>query len=206
MDEPDNPKAPPKKTLWKRFLELLVPPWIQVALTVLCLGIVYLVEIWVRPQAARLRVERQAAVEVRNQVIELEKKLPQEREQDLAARTRRARGETVDTAEDLEKVVKQISQIVKKEGWKAKISPLAVMSPAAEVPSLLAVPIVVEVSVPPEFSSSIAETDQARLLRLLRKLAELKPKHNLVGLEIRANPQTEFSGKLTYHFYRIRRG
>lgn len=206
MDEPDNPKAPPKKTLWKRFLELLVPPWIQVALTVFCLGIVYLVEIWVRPQAARLRVERQAAVEVRNQVIELEKKLPQEREQDLEARTRRARGETVDTAEDLQKVVMQISQIIKKEGWKAKISPLAAVSPAAEVPSLLAVPIVVEVSVPPEFSSSLAESDQTRLLRLLRKLAELKPKHNLVGLEIRANPQAEFSGKLTYHFYRIRRG
>lgn len=206
MDEPVNPKTPPKKSLWKRFLELLVPPWIQVALTLFCLGIIYLVEIWVRPQVARLRVERQAAVEVRNQVIELEKKLPQERGQDLEARTRKARGETVDSPEDLEQAVKQISQIVKKEGWKAKISPLPVVSPATEVPSLLAVPIVVEVSVPPEFSSSIAETDQARLLRLLRNLAELKSKHHLVGLEIRANPQTGFSGKLTYHFYRIRRG
>ena len=206
MDEPNNPKAPPKKTLWQRFLELLVPPWIQVTLTVFCLGIVYLVNLWVQPQSARLQVERQAAVEVRNQVIELEKKLPQERGQDLEARTRKARTETADSPADLEQVVKQIGQIVKKEGWKAKISPLPAISPAAEVPSLVAVPVVLEVSVPPEFSSSTRETDQARLLRLLRKLAELKPRHQLVGLEIRADARTGFSGKLTFHFYRIRRG
>jgi hypothetical protein len=206
MDEPADPKKPARKSLWQRFLELLVPPWIQVALTILCLGIVYVMELWVRPQAQRLRVERQAAVEIRNQVVDLEKKLPQEREQDLEARVRKVRGQTVNSPEDLEKTVRQIGQILKQEGWKAKISPSPVVSPTAEVPSLEALPVVVEVSLPPEFSQSSRETDQARFLRLLRKLSVVSAKHQLVGLEIRSSPVAGFSGKLTYHFYRIRRG
>ena len=195
-----------KKSLWQRFLELLIPPWIQVAAALVCAGIVYLAEIWVQPDQARLRVEKQSSQLVRNQLVDLEKKLPQEREQDLQARVRAAQGQTVDKDEDLRSVLQQIATIIKKEGWKAKITPLAVMQPTSEVPSLFSVPVVLEVSVPPEFSRASQESDQVRLFRLLRKLDALQAKHQLVGLEILSDVKDGFSAKLTYHYYRIRRG
>lgn len=202
----EAPRIRVQKTLGRRFLELLVPPWIQVGATLLCVVIIYLLDLWVKPQEARLRVEKQAAQAMRNQLIDLEKKLPQERGQDLQARIREAQGLTADTPEDLERTLQQMAQIVKKESWKAKITPSAATPPTSEVPSLLAVPVILELSVPPEFSETQKESDQTRLLRLLRKLAELPPKHQLVGAEIRANPAAGFSATLTYHFYRIRRG
>lgn len=195
-----------KKNLWQRFLELLIPPWIQVALALVCAGIVYLAEIWVQPDRARLRAEKQSSQLVRNQLLDLEKKLPQEREQDLQGRVRAAQGQTVDKDEDLQGVLRQIAEIMKKEGWKAKITPLAVMQPTATVPSLFAFPVVVEVSVPPDYSRGSRESDQVRLFRLLRKLDVLQAKHQLVGLEILSDVKAGFSAKLTYHYYRIRRG
>ena len=195
-----------KKNLWQRFLELLIPPWIQVALALVCAGIVYLAEIWVQPDRARLRAEKQSSQLVRNQLLDLEKKLPQEREQDLQARVRAAQGQTVDKDEDLQGVLRQIAEIMKKEGWKAKITPLEIMQPTAAVPSLFAFPVVVEVSVPPDYSRGSKESDQVRLFRLLRKLDVLQAKHQLVGLEILSDVKAGFSAKLTYHYYRIRRG
>lgn len=202
----EAPKVKTQKSLWERFLGLLIPPWIQVGATILCLGIVYLMDLWVRPQEARLKVEKQAAQAMRNQVIDLEKRLPQEKGQDLQARIREVQGLTTDTEEELQRTLQQMAQILKKESWKAKVIPSAATPPTSEVPSLLAVSVLLELSVPPEFSETQKESDQTRLLRLLRKLAELKPKHQLVGLEIRADPTDGFSAKLTYHFYRIRRG
>ena len=199
-------KPSEKKSLWQRFLELLIPPWIQVAAVLACAGIVYLANLWVQPDQARLRAERQSSQLVRNQLVDLEKKLPQEREQDLQARVRAAQGQTLDKDEDLQGALQQIATIVKKEGWKAKITPLAVMQPTATVPSLFASPVVVEVSVPPDYSRGSRESDQVRLFRLLRKLAALQAKHQLVGLEIFSDVKSGFSAKLTYHYYRIRRG
>jgi hypothetical protein len=195
-----------KKNLWQRFLELLIPPWIQVALALVCAGIVYLVNLWVQPDQARLNVERQSSQLVRNQLLDLEKKLPQEREQDLQARIRAAQGQTVDRDEDLQGALQEIATIIKKEGWKAKIAPLAAMQPTGEVPSLFAIPLVLEVSVPPDFSRASQESDQVRLFRLLRKLDGLQAKHQLVGVEILSDVKSGFSAKLTYHYYRIRRG
>jgi len=195
-----------KKSPWQRFLEMLIPPWIQVVAALMCAGVVYLADLWVQPDQARLRAEKESSQLVRNQLVDLEKKLPQEREQDLQARVRAAQGQTLDKDEDLEGVLQQIATIMKREGWKAKITPLAVMQPTGEVPSLFAVPLVVEVSVPPDFSRASQESDQARLFRLLRKLAALQAKHQLVGLEIFSDVKSGFSAKLTYHYYRIRRG
>jgi hypothetical protein len=66
--------------------------------------------------------------------------------------------------------------------------------------------LVLEVSVPPDFSRASQESDQVRLFRLLRKLDALQAKHQLVGLEIFSDVKGGFSAKLTYHYYRIRRG
>ncbi|NBT48604.1 MAG: hypothetical protein EBT07_12445 [Actinobacteria bacterium] len=195
-----------KKSLWQRFLELLIPPWIQVAAALVCAGIVYLAEIWVQPDRARLRAEKESSQLVRNQLLEMEKKLPQEREQDLQARVRAAKGQTVDRDEDLRSVLQQIATIIKKEGWKATITTLAVKQPTTEVPSLFSVPLVLEVSVPPDFSRASQESDQVRLFRLLRKLDALQAKHQLVVLEIFSDVKGGFFAKLTYHYYRIRRG
>jgi hypothetical protein len=195
-----------KKNLWQRFLELLIPPWIQVAAALVCACIVYLADLWVQPDQARLRAEKESSQLVRNQLVDLEKKLPQEREQDLQARVRAAQGQTVDRDEDLQGALQQIAEIMKKEGWKAKITPLGLMQPTVAVPSLFAFPVVLEVSVPPDFSRASQESDQVRLFRLLRKLDGLQAKHQLVGLEILSDVKTGFSAKLTYHYYRIRRG
>ena len=99
-----------------------------------------------------------------------------------------------------------MAKLVKKEGWKAKITPLAIRQPTASVPSLFAFPVVLEISVPPDVSRASRESDQARLFRLLRELDELPEKHQLVGVEIVSTLQAGFSAKVTYHYYRIRRG
>jgi membrane-associated protease RseP (regulator of RpoE activity) len=195
-----------KKSLWQRFLELLIPPWIQVAAALVCAGIVYLADLWVRPDQARLRAEKQSSQLVRNQLLDLEKRLPQEREQDLQARVRAVQGQTLDRDGDLEALLQSMGEIVKKEGWKGKITPLALIQLTSEVPSLFAYPVVVDVSVPADFSRGSRESDQVRLLRLLRKLDALPAKHQLVGVEILSNVQGGFSAKCTYHYYKVRRG
>ena len=195
-----------KKNLWQRFLELLIPPWIQVAAALVCAGIVYLADLWVQPDQARLRAEKQSSQLVRNQLLDLEKRLPQEREQDLQARVRAVQGQTLDRDGDLEVLLQSMGGIVKKEGWKGKITPLAVIQLTSEVPSLFAYPVVVDVSVPADFSRGSRESDQVRLLRLLRKLDALPAKHQLVGVEILSIVEGGFSAKCTYHYYKVRRG
>ena len=83
MATPASRKPRERKTFWQRFLSSLIPPWIQVAAVILCSGIVYLAELWVQPDRARLKAEKQSSQIIRNQLLDLEKKLPQEREQDL---------------------------------------------------------------------------------------------------------------------------
>ena len=96
MATPASRKPRERKTFWQRFLSSLIPPWIQVAAVILCSGIVYLAELWVQPDRARLKAEKQSSQIIRNQLLDLEKKLPQEREQDLQARVRAAQGQTLD--------------------------------------------------------------------------------------------------------------
>ena len=206
MATPASRKPRERKTFWQRFLSSLIPPWIQVAAVILCSGVVYLAELWVQPDRARLKAEKQSSQIIRNQFLDLEKKLPQEREQDLQARVRAAQGQTLDQDKDLEAQLAKMAKLVKKEGWKAKITPRAILQPTASVPSLFAFPVVLEISVPPDVSRASRESDQARLFRLLRELDELPEKHQLVGVEIVSTLQAGFSAKVTYHYYRIRRG
>jgi len=206
MATPADRKPIAKKSPWQRFLELLIPPWMQVAAMLVCAGIVYLAEIWVQPDRARLRAEKQSSQLVRNQLLDLEKRLPQEREQDLQARVRAVQGQTLDRDGELEALLQSMGGIVKKEGWKGKITPSALIQLTSEVPSLFAYPVVVDVSVPADFSRGSRESDQVRLLRLLRKLDALPAKHQLVGVEILSNVQGGFSAKCTYHYYKVRRG
>ena len=172
----------------------------------MCAGIVYLAYLWVQPDQARLRAEKQSSQLVRNQLLDLEKRLPQEREQDLQARVRAVQGQTLDRDGDLEALLQSMGGIVKKEGWKGQITPSALIQLTSEVPSLYAYPVVVDVSVPADFSRGSRESDQIRLLRLLRKLDALPAKHQLVGVEILSNVQGGFSAKCTYHYYKVRRG
>jgi hypothetical protein len=138
--------------------------------------------------------------------LDLEKRLPQEREQDLQARVRAVQGQTLDRDGDLEALLQSMGGIVKTEGWKGKITPSALIQLTSEVPSLFAYPVVVDVSVPADFSRGSRESDQVRFLRLLRKLDALPAKHQLVGVEILSNVQGGFSAKCTYHYYKVRRG
>ena len=115
-------------------------------------------------------------------------------------------GQTLDRDGELEALLQSMGGIVKKEGWKGKITPLALIQLTPEVPSLFAYPVVVDVSVPADFSRGSRESDQVRLLRLLRKLDALPAKHQLVGVEILSNVQGGFSAKCTYHYYKVRRG
>ena len=133
-----------KKSPWQRFLELLIPPWIQVVAALVCAGIVYLADLWVQPDQARLRAEKQSSQLVRNQLLDLEKRLPQEREQDLQARVRAVQGQTLDRDGELEALLQSMGGIVKKEGWKGKITPSAPIQLTSEVPSLFAYPVVVK--------------------------------------------------------------
>ena len=72
MATPASRKPRERKTLWQRFLSFLIPPWFQVAAVILCSGIVYLAELWVQPDRARLKAEKQSSQIIRNQLLDLE--------------------------------------------------------------------------------------------------------------------------------------
>lgn len=209
MAEPSKsaPQSPASlKVMWERFVQMFVPPYIQIGATVLCGVIVYGMELWVQPMAELVKLEKQAAREAGTQLMDLQKKMPQEQEQDLQAGLRRIREETISSDAMLAQTVKTLAGIVRKEAWKGKITPEKAEPLSAEVPGLKVHRVTVEVSVPREFSELQDESDQTRLLRLLRKIAELGTRHQLVGLEILSSPEKGFSARLTYHFYRSDHG
>lgn len=208
MAEPsktDKPK-PGLKELWERFVQVFVPPYIQIGATILCGVIVYGMELWVKPMEEQLKMEKQAAREAGTRVMELQRMMPQEQEQDLQAGLRRIREETISSDAMLAQTVKTLAGVVRKEAWQGKITPERAEPLSGEVPGLKVHKVTVEVSVPRDFSELQDDADQTRLLRLLRKIAELEPRHQLVGLEILSTPEKGFSARLTYHFYRIDHG
>ena len=209
MAEPSKTADKPKltlKLLWERFVQFFVPPYIQIGATILCGIIIYGAEIWVRPMEERLKIEKQAAREAGVRLLELQRMLPEEKAQDLQAGLRRIREETISSDAMLAQAVKTLAGVVRKEAWQGKITPEKAEPISAEVPGLKVHRVTVEVSVPPAFSSGEDESDQARLLRLLRKIAEIRLKHQLVGAEILSTPEQGVSARLTYHFYRVDHG
>lgn len=208
MAEPSKTEKPKPglKELWERFVQVFVPPYIQIGATILCGGIVYAMELWVKPMEEQLKVEKQAAREAGSRVLELQRMMPQEQEQDLQAGLRRIREETISSDAMLVQTVKALAGTVRKEAWQGKITPEKAEPLSPEVPGLKVHKVTVEVSVPRDFSELQDESDQTRLFRLLRKIAELEPRHQLVGLEILSTPEKGFSARLTYHFYRIDHG
>jgi hypothetical protein len=209
MAEPSKSAGKPKfslKLLWERFVQMFVPPYIQIGATLVCGGILYGTELWVRPMEERLKMEKQAAREAGVRLMELQRMLPEEKALDLQAGLRRIREEAISSDAMLAETVKTLAGVVRKEAWQGKITPEKAEPLSAEVPGLKVHRVTVEVSVPPDFSAGEDESDQTRLLRLLRKISELRAKHQLVGAEILSSPDQGFSARLTYHFYRVDHG
>ena len=209
MAEPSKTADKPKlslKLLWERFVQIFVPPYIQVGATVLCGIIIYGAGLWVRPMESLFKMEKQAARETGTRLLELQRMLPQEKALDLQAGLRRVGDKTISSDAMLAEVVKTLAGVVRKEAWKGKITPEKAEPLSAEVPGLKVHRVTVEVSVPRDFSELQDDADQTRLLRLLKNIAELKPQHQLVGLEILCTPEQGFSARLTYHFYRVDHG
>lgn len=194
------------QTLGKLGLKIFVPPYAQIASALLCGAVIYGMDVWVRPMEEVLRSEKQAAREAGVRLMEQERLMPEEKAQDQQAGLRRIRGKTVNSNEGLTEIVRSLATLVRREGWQATVTPENAEPLSPNVPYLKVHRVQVELSVPPEFSVAQEESDQTRLLRLLRKIAETPSAHQLVGAEILSSPKQGFSARLTYHFYRVDRG
>ena len=98
MAEPSKTADKPKlslKFLWERFVQIFIPPYIQVGAIFLCGIIVYGAWLWVRPMESLFKMEKQAARETGARLLELQRMLPQEKALDLQAGLRRVGDKTI---------------------------------------------------------------------------------------------------------------
>jgi len=190
---------------WKeRFSGVFTQPAVPAGMVVLAGVILGLGEMQSRPiraQAARernLQVQREATVEkALNQYTDTMK---QDNEVERKAWEKRL----LQRDEQMQGVMEQIAVWMKEEGWKGELKPRLEEGVTPELPDLRRIGLGLEMVSPRSVSVRVQESDQVRLLALLRKISEIPAPHVFRRLEVDQNLDGEMRARVELEFFRIK--
>jgi len=190
---------------WKERLSgVFTQPAVPAGMVVLAGVILGLGEMQSRPiraQAARERnqqVQREATVEkALNQYTDTMK---QDNEVERKAWEKRL----LQRDEQMQGVMEQIAGWMKEEGWKGELKPRSEEGVTPELPDLRRIGLGLEMVSPRSVSLRVEESDQMRLLALLRRISEIPAPHVFRRLEVDQNLDGEMRAKVELEFFRIK--
>ena len=194
-----------RSTNWgKRFSGLFTQPALPAGMVVLAGVIFGLGEIQSRPiraQAERernLQVQREATVE--RALGQYTETMKQDNEVERKALEKRL----LQRDEQMQGVMEQIAGWMKEEGWKGELKPRSEEGVTPQLPELRRIGLGVEMVSPRSVSIRVEESDQLRLLSLLRKISEIPAPHVFRRLEVDHNLEGEMRARVELEFFRIK--
>jgi uncharacterized membrane protein len=106
--------------------------------------------------------------------------------------------------EQMQGVMEQIAGWMKAEGWKGELKPRMEEGVTPELSDLRRIGLGVELVSPRSVSGRVAESDQVRLLRLLRKISQITAPHVVRRLEVDQNLDGEMRARVELEFFRLK--
>lgn len=192
-------------TGWKeRFTGLFTRPAVPAAMVVLAAVIMVLGEI--QSQPIRAQVARERNLQVQREVA-VEKALSQYTEtmrQDNEVERKAWEKRLLQKDEQMQGVMEQIAGWMKAEGWKGELKPRMEEGVTPELSDLRRIGLAIELVSPRSVSARLTESDQVRLLRLLRKISEIPAPHVVRRLEVDQNLDGEMRARVELEFFRLK--
>jgi hypothetical protein len=190
---------------WKeRLIGLFTQPAVPAGMVVLAGVIFGLGEIQsqpIRAQAARERsLQMQRELTVENVLNQYTDTMRQDNEVERKAWEKRL----LQNDDQIQGLMEQIAGWMKSEGWKGEIKPRAEEGVTPELPDLRRIALGVEMVSPRSVSGRVAESDQVRLLRILRKISAIPAPHVVRRLEVDQNLDGEMRARVELEFFRLK--
>lgn len=184
--------------------ELFARPAVPAALAVLAGLVVAFGEVQTRPIRAQVERERKKQVERESRMHQALHQYTETMRQDNAAELRGWEKRLIQGDAQMQGVMEQIAGWMRTGGWKGQLVPRPAEAVAAEVPQLQRIRLEVDLTCPREVSERLPDSDQTRLLRLLRRMAEIPAPHVLRKLEVEQGAAGELRARLELDFFRLK--
>lgn len=188
----------------ERFTGLFTQPAVPAAMVVLAAVIMVLGEI--QSQPIRAQVARERNLQVQREVA-VEKALSQYTEtmrQDNEVERKSWEKRLLQKDDQMQGVMEQIAGWMKAEGWKGELKPRMEEGVTPELSDLRRIGLAIELVSPRSVSARLTESDQVRLLRLLRKISEIPAPHVVRRLEVDQNLDGEMRARVELEFFRLK--
>jgi hypothetical protein len=187
-----------------RWADFFSKPAVPVGMVLLAGLIVGLGEMQSRP--IRAQVERERANQIKREAA-MEQALSQYTEtmrQDNEVERTAWKKKLLQTDGQVQGVMEQIAGWMKAEGWKGEIKPRPEEGVTQELPGLWRIALGVEMVSPKSISGRLEMSDQARLLKILRKIAQIPAPHIFRRLELDQNLDGEMRARMELEFFRLK--
>ena len=187
-----------------RWADFFSKPAVPVGMVLLAGLIVGLGEMQSRP--IRAQVERERANQIKREAA-MEQALSQYTEtmrQDNEVEKTAWKKKLLQTDGQVQGVMEEIAGWMKAEGWKGEIKPRPEEGVTQELPGLRRIALGVEMVSPKSISGRLEKSDQARLLKILRKISQIPAPHIFRRLELDQNPDGEMRARMELEFFRLK--
>ena len=187
-----------------RWADFFSKPAVPVGMVLLAGLIVGLGEMQSRP--IRAQVERERANQIKREAA-MEQALSQYTEtmrQDNEVERTAWKKKLLQTDGQVQGVMEQIAGWMKAEGWKGESKPRPEEGVTQELPGLWRIALGVEMVSPKSISGRLEMSDQARLLKILRKIAQIPAPHIFRRLELDQNLDGEMRARMELEFFRLK--
>ena len=187
-----------------RWADFFSKPAVPAGMVVLAGLIVGLGEMQSRP--IRAQVERERANQIKREAA-MEQALSQYTEtmrQDNEVEKTAWKKKLLQTDGQVQGVMEQIAGWMRAEGWKGEIKPRPEEGVTQELPGLRRIALGLEMVSPKSISGRLEESDQARLLKILRKISQIPAPHIFRRLELDQNSDGEMRARMELEFFRLK--
>lgn len=192
-------------TSWRdRFTELFTQPAVPAGMVVLAGLLFGLGEIQSRPIRAQVERERSQQVQREGAVEKALSQYTETMRQDNEVERKAWEKRLLQKDEQMQGVMEQIAGWMKAEGWKGELKPRLEEGVTPELSELRRIGLGVELVSPRSVSGRVAESDQVRLLRLLRKISAIPAPHVVRRLEVDQNLDGEMRARVELEFFRLK--
>jgi len=154
----------------------------------------------------RAQVERERANQIKREAA-MEQALSQYTEtmrQDNEVEKTAWKKKLLQTDGQVQGVMNEIAGWMKAEGWKGEIKPRPEEEVTQELPGLRRIALGVEMVSPKSISGRLEKSDQARLLKILRKISQIPAPHIFRRLELDQNSDGEMRARMELEFFRLK--
>ncbi len=196
--------AAPIQGWLQRLSDLFTRPAVPAGVILLAGLIFGLGEVQSRPIRAQVERERTKQIDREGRMHQALGQYTETMRQDNAVELRAWEKRLLQNDAQMQAVMEQMAGWMRAGGWKGELKPRAEEAVSPELPRLQRVALGVEMVSPRQISERMKESDQARLFRMLRQMAEIPAPHVMRRLEVDQTPAGELRARVELEFFRLK--